>query len=135
MKSALFLPSSFFVKRLSIFSLRPIILRRFFFSFSSSNTRAASEAVDAFLMPFPDAAWVDVSVLPRLFDSVAGLESVFSDVSAAVSAVAFFLRFFDPGAFFRLWVRPCSASFWERAMRRCLSSSLVGRIGMIFSSA
>jgi hypothetical protein len=120
-KSPLFLPSLVsFVKRLSKLSLRPIILRRFFFSFSSFNTRAVSEAVAAFLMPFPLVPGVGVAFL----------------ISASVesSAVACFLRFFEPGAFFREWVRPCSASLAPRAIRRCLSSSLVGRIAITLSS-
>jgi len=79
-----------------------MILRRFFFSFSSSSTRAASDAVEAFLIPFPDAVGVGVPVLLRFFDSVVGLESTFSEGSVVVSAVAFFLRFFEPGTFFRL---------------------------------
>lgn len=97
------------------------------------------DAVDAFLIPFPEAAGVGVPVLLRLFDSEvplgAELGSTFSVESVAVSDVACFLRFFEPGAFFKEWVRPCSASLWPRAIRRCLSSSLVGRIEMMFSSA
>lgn len=45
-----------------------------------------------------------------------------------------FFRFFELGAFFRLCVRPCSASFRTRAMRRAFSSSRTGRMGMILSS-
>lgn len=104
-KSALFLPSSFFVKRLSRFSLRPIILRRFFFSFSSSSTRAASDAVDAFLIPFPEEAVVGVPLLFWFFGLGADAESAFSveplGTSVVVSVVACFLRFFEPGAFLR----------------------------------
>lgn len=55
-KSPLFLPPLFsFVKRLSMLSFRPTILRRFFFSFSSFSTRAVSVAVAAFLIPLPEA--------------------------------------------------------------------------------
>lgn len=45
-----------------------------------------------------------------------------------------FFRFFELGAFFRLCVRPCSARFRARAMRRAFSSSRTGRMGMILSS-
>jgi protein kinase C substrate 80K-H len=130
---------SFFVKRLSIFSLPPIILRRFFLSLSSPSTRAVSVAVAAFLIPLLETLLgIGVDVLLRLFDADVALGAVDPVVSAAgsvdTSAAACFLRFFEPGAFLREWARPCSASFWPRAIRRCLSASLVGRIGMMLSS-
>jgi hypothetical protein len=130
---------SFFVKRLSIFSFPPIILRRFFLSLSSPNTRAVRLAVAAFLIPLLEALFgVGVEVLLRLFDVDAALGAVDPVGSVAgsvdVSVAACFLRFFEPGAFLREWVRPCSASFWPRAIRRCLSVSFVGRIGIMLSS-
>lgn len=121
-------------------SFRPTILRRFFFSFSSFSTRAVSVAVAAFLIPLPEALGVVVEVLLRLLDVEVGLGAepeasvVPLGTSAEVSVVACFLRFFEPGAFLREWVRLCSASLTPRAIRRCLSSSLVGRIGMMLSS-
>ncbi|KAL2807870.1 glucosidase II beta subunit-like protein-domain-containing protein [Aspergillus granulosus] len=132
-----------FVKRLFILSFAPANLRRFFFSFSSSKTRAVSMAVAAFLIPLgADGVGVDVllrlgAATDRSLESVGLEESPFealvSDV-AAVSPVPFFLRFLEPGAFFSECVRPCSASRVERAMSFCLSSSFVGRIVMTLSS-
>lgn len=103
------------------FSFRPpIIFSRFFFSFSSSRTRAVSIAVAAFLMPAPEVAdedddgWVVV-------------------VDASTDSACFF-RFFEPGAFLSECVRPCSASFCARAIRRSFSTSFVVRMGMTLSS-
>jgi protein kinase C substrate 80K-H len=131
------------VKRLLILSFAPTSLRRFFFSFSSSKTRAVSKAVAAFLIPL-GAEGVGVDVLLRLavadgktLDDVCFEESplgiLVSEVAAA-SFVPFFFRFLEPGAFFNEWVRPCSASRVDLAMSFCLSSSFVGSIGMTLSS-
>lgn len=132
-----------FLKRLLILSFAPINLRRFFFSFSSSRTRAVNIAVDAFLIPF-GADGVGVDVLLRLgadgvsfvtvvFDEASPLEVLVSE-TAAESPLALFLRFFDPGAFFNECVRPWSASRWDLAISFCLSSTFVGRMGMTLSS-
>lgn len=97
-KSPLFFPSLFsLVNRLSIFSLTPIIFRRFFFSFSSFSTRAVSDAVAAFLMPLPESLDAEAEPLFPLCDADGLL------VPFAVSALstACFLRFFEPGAFLR----------------------------------
>lgn len=141
MKSLFLDPPVFLENRLSRFSFPPIIFRRFFFSFSSANTRAVSEEVAAFLIPLPEAVLgTDVEVLLRFLESEDCLGttkpagSMVPGASATPSAVAFFLRFFEPGAFLRECVRPCSASFWPRAIRRCLSSFLVVRMLMMFSS-
>lgn len=141
MKSRFLDPPSFFVKRLSRFSFPPIIFRRFFFSFSSANTRAVSEEVAAFLIPLLEAVLgTGVEVLLRLLGSEDCLGttnpagSMVPGASATPSAEAFFLRFFEPGAFLRECVRPCSASLWPRAIRRSLSSFLVVRMLMILSS-
>lgn len=88
------LPESF-VNRLCRFSFVPA-LRFFLRSFSSSRTRAVSMAVAGFFIP----PLVDV-----------GFVLADSDPLASVAAAAFFLRFFDPGAFLRECERPCSASF------------------------
>ena len=111
MKSRFLDPLSFLVKRLSRFSFPPIIFRRFFFSFSSANTRAVSEEVAAFLIPLLEAVpGTGVEVLLRLLGSEDGLGtlgatkpagSMGPGASVAPSAVAFFLRFFEPGAFLR----------------------------------
>lgn len=109
-----------------MFSLRPIVFRFLFFSLSSFNTRAVSEAVAEFLIP-----------LTALFDLDAGAEAAAPAVPLGASAefsVACFLRFFEPGAFLSECVRPCSASLALRAIRRSLSASFVGRMGMILSS-
>lgn len=135
-----------FVKRLFRLSFALSIFRRLFLSFSSSRTRAVSTAVEEFLIPV-DAPGVGVDVLLLLeaplcssdLDGTAGLDSPgvasCSAAGVAASPLAFFLRFFEPGAFFKEWLRPCSASFWPRAISRCLSASFCGRIGMTFSSA
>lgn len=127
MKSVSFRLSELFVKRLSIFSFVPIIFRRFFFSFSSSSTRAVNVAVAAFLIP--DELLADVFVL-LADEEAAGSFSAETDDSP----FACFFRFFEPGAFFSECVRPCSASFWPRSISRCLSASLVGRMTMTLSS-
>jgi hypothetical protein len=98
-----------------------------------------SVAVAAFLIPLLEVLLgIGVDVLLRLFDAEVALDAVDPVVSAAgsvnTSVAACFLRFFEPGAFLREWARPCSASFWPRAIRRCLSVSLVGRTGMMLSS-
>lgn len=136
MKSPLFFAPSFSLeKRLSKLSL-PASFRRFFFSSCSCSTRDVSVAVDAFLILFPEAPGVGVDVLLRLL--LAGTELAVSTVllgaSAVFSTAAFFLRFLDPGAFLREWVKPCSASLWPRAIKRCLSSSLNAKMGMMLSS-
>ncbi|KAL2857817.1 glucosidase II beta subunit-like protein-domain-containing protein [Aspergillus pseudoustus] len=133
-----------FVKRLLILSLAPTNLRRFFFSFSSSKTRAVSIAVAAFLIPLGAEA-VGVDVLLRLaaaeersLDTVDFEKSPLDALVLAVavaSPVPFFLRFLEPGAFFSECVRPCSASRVDLARSFCLSSSFVGRIVMTLSSA
>lgn len=130
-KSPLFL-LSFLVKRLSRFSLRPALFCRLFFSSCSSLTRAAIFAAEAFLMLPPG---VGVEVLLRSLAAAAdlGASALLLGASTELS-VACFLRFFEPGAFFSEWVRPCSASFWPRAIRRCFSSSFVGKIEMTLSS-
>ncbi|KAL4865961.1 hypothetical protein BDV12DRAFT_187774 [Aspergillus spectabilis] len=130
MKSVLYLPSfASLVKRLLKLSFAPINFRRFFFSFSSSRTRAVNIAVAAFLIPF-DAESVGVDVLLRLVEDASlgsvvfegtPLEALVSGITAG-SLLPFFLRFLEPGAFFSEWVS------------LCLSSSFVGRIGMTFSS-
>lgn len=132
-----------FLKRLLMLSFAPINLRRFFFSFSSSRTRAVNIAVAAFLIPF-GADGVGVDVLLRLvadggsfaivvFDEDSPLGVLVSDATVE-SPLPLFLRFFDPGAFFNECVRPCSASRWDLAMSFCLSSTFVGRIGTTLSS-
>lgn len=112
-----------FVKRLCKFSLVPTIFLFFLRSFSSSRTRAVSIAVAAFLIPlFDDAVvfGVGVDVLLRAAVVVAGsgcwwcarllaveaLPMMGSGSCAMESPVAFFLRFLEPGAFLREWVRP-----------------------------
>lgn len=106
-----FLPESL-VNRLCRFSFVPAF-RFFLRSFSSSRTRAVSMAVAGFFIP---VFGVDVP------DGLACLTG--SDpLASALAVAAFFLRFFDPGAFFRECVRPCSASLTPRAIRRCLSAS------------
>lgn len=100
-----------FVKRLLRLSFAAPIFRRFFFSFSSSRTRAVSIAVEAFLIPFPELG-VGVDVLLRLLGlacEVVGWDSRAGSVSAAAgagSSLAFFLRFLEPGAFFNECVKP-----------------------------
>lgn len=143
------LPESF-VNRLCKFSFVPIFLF-FLRSFSSSRTRAVSIAVEAFLIPlFDDAAvfGVGVDVLLRVVAVVAdsdccwcarllavdALPMTGSASCAAESPVAFFLRFLDPGAFLSEWVKPWSASFWPRAIRRCLSAPWGGRMAIMLSS-
>lgn len=141
MKSRFLDPVSFLVKRLSRFSFPPIIFRRFFFSFSSANTRAVSEEVAAFLIPLLEAVLsTGVEVLLRLLVSedclgtIKPAGSMVPGASVTPSAVAFFLRFFEPGAFLRECVSPCWASFWPRAIRRSLSSFFVVRMLMMLSS-
>lgn len=136
MKSPLFFAPSFSLeKRLSKFSL-PISFRRFFFSSCSCNTRDVSDAVEAFLILWPEDAGVGVDVLLRLLlaDTEPAVSAVLLGASAVFSVAACFLRFLDPGTFLRECVKPCSASLWPRAIRRCLSSSLGARIGMMLSS-
>jgi protein kinase C substrate 80K-H len=133
MKSAPLAAPSFLENRLLIFSFSRIIFRRFFFSFSSASTRAVSEEVAAFLIPLLDALFATaVEVLLLLLGSDDCLEA--SELASAALSVACFLRFFEPGAFLRECVRPCSASLCPRAMSRCLSASFVVRIDMTFSS-
>lgn len=123
-----------FVKRLLILSLVPSIFRRFFFSFSSSSTRAVSNAVAAFLIPL-EPPGVGVDVLLRLAVALVDFSVGFGSLpaSAASPFAAFFLRFFEPGAFFKECVRPCSASLCPRSMSCCLSASFVGRMGITLS--
>lgn len=127
------------VKRLLKLSFELPIFRRFFFSFSSSRTRAVSIAVAAFLIPFPELG-VGVDVLLRLVglacDAVGWNSRAVSDSTAAgaESPLACFLRFLEPGAFFNECVRPWSASLCARPSNRCLSSSFCGRIVMTLSS-
>lgn len=93
------------VNRLLMFSLPPINFFLFLRSFSSSKTFAVSDAVAAFLIP---VFVVGVDVPPRL---LVVFPAPAASGSFVDSPLAFFLRFFEPGAFFRECVRPCSASF------------------------
>ncbi|KAL2828752.1 glucosidase II beta subunit-like-domain-containing protein [Aspergillus cavernicola] len=116
------------VKRLSRVPLAPINFRLFFFSFSSSKTRAVSIAVAACLIPL-GAKGVGVDVLLRLVVEDGSLgsatlegspfETLVSEV-VVESTLPFFLRFFEPDAFLK--------------MSLSLSSSFVGRMGMTLSS-
>lgn len=114
-----------FVNKLSIFSLRPIIFRFLFFSFSSFKTRAVSEAVAEFLIPL---------AAPFDFDADMAVAAAVPLGASVELSVACFLRFLEPGAFLRECVRPCSASLAPRAIRRSLSASFVGRMVMMLSS-
>lgn len=114
-----------FVNKLSIFSLRPIIFRFLFFSFSSFKTRAVSEAVAEFLIPL---------AAPFDFDADVAVAVVVPLGASVEFSVACFLRFLEPGAFLRECVRPCSASLAPRAIRRSLSASFVGRMVIMLSS-
>lgn len=127
MKSPFFSFFEPFVKRLCRFSFFPTLFWRFFFSFSSSRTRAVNIAVAAFLIPAGNTVgtWVP---------GVCDLDSGVSIGVGVDSPLACFLRFLEPDAFLRECERPCSASFWTRLNKYCLSASLVGRIGITLSS-
>lgn len=93
-----------------------------------------SIAVEAFLMPDAD----EIEGLSLSMDSAFAFVDDAADSSVVAanedSPFACFLRFFDPESFLRECVSPCSASFWPRDIRRCLSASFVGRMTMTFSS-
>ena len=104
---------SFLEYRLLMVELWVIIFRRFFFSFSSARTRAVSEEVAAFFIPLTGALLrTGVEVWLRSLGSVDVLDASAPVASLVLAAVASacFLRFFEPGAFLRECVRPCSAS-------------------------
>ena len=102
----LFLPSlDSLVNRLLIFSLPPINFFLFLRSLSSSKTFAVSDAVAAFLIP---VFVVGVDMPLRL---LVVFPAPVASGSFVESPLTFFLRFFEPGAFLRECVRPCSASF------------------------
>lgn len=91
-------------------------------------------AVEAFLMPDAEEIGGLSSSMDTAFafvDNATGSSVVAADED---SPFACFLRFFDPESFLRECVSPCSASFRPRDIRRCLSTSFVGRMTMTFSS-
>lgn len=107
-------------------------------SFSASSTLAVNDAVAASLM----VLGVGVARLlgrgvdcldPSIDTGASDTASVETAVAASVSPV--FFRFFDPGAFFRACVKPCSFSFWARADSRSISAAVVDNIGIIFSES
>jgi len=145
-KSASF-PFSLFeseMKRLRKVSFVPICFRRLFRWFSSSRTRAVSIAVAAFLIPVGVAVRlmdVDWGVEERGISDGVGVEEdcletspVSSDAEGSVLPPFFFRFLLEPEDFLSEWVKPRSLRLCIRDIRRSLSDSLVGNIGMMFSA-
>jgi hypothetical protein len=101
--------SASLVNRPRKFSLGPTIFCRFFFTFSSSRILAVRRAVVAFLIPdlltevvVGDLEGADVDGFAIEIEEVTVVAvAVVFEPSSPFVVVACFLRFFDPGAFFK----------------------------------